>query len=586
MKHRSTVVLESVSLPVSDEVVIARNDTTYVNLAMHHPDENCNRHRMSEEEEDVVTASSTPTPLENHHHHRTTMIKMMIIAFGMVGLLNNCAYVIMIANAKYISEGGVAAVYICNIVPGLLVQITAPYWFDHISYQIRLRCASISMAVAFLLVSYFSHRAGTYSNHVVLMGQLLGVALISFQCGLGEASLLALAGKWDSSSSNNSSDDLLNNNNNNNEESTMVDNDNHHHHHHHTKQSKGYYLSAFAMGTGMAGPIGFLWKIAGNEWIGMSVSASLFMAALVLSTTYGILCTKLVQWSQPHHHLLDTSINTNTTTDDHRNTERQQYTVIRTEPDEIHNSHELAVNIDTPVSVENLDMYQPPSVENVDDDRDGLIRESSADVDLLPQVSTLPALSDLSILERFRLLMRMCWVYMIPLFVVYTAEYACQAGAWTTIGFPTVTDRTARIQFFERSNWLYQAGVFVSRSTGSLLTIHIVGLWIMPAIQVVNLIIFATTARTGIQVPRSIFYHQSTLLSLSFFTGLLGGAVYVHGYNRIVRDVPPQYTEFAVASTSVAVSLGVLVADIMGLYLQSCLYQSNGLDGAVVQCPL
>ena len=56
MKHRSTVVLESVSLPVSDEVVIARNDTTYVNLAMHHHDENCNRHRMSEEEEDVVTA--------------------------------------------------------------------------------------------------------------------------------------------------------------------------------------------------------------------------------------------------------------------------------------------------------------------------------------------------------------------------------------------------------------------------------------------------------------------------------------------------------------------------------------------------
>ena len=94
------------------------------------------------------------------------------------------------------------------------------------------------------------------------------------------------------------------------------------------------------------------------------------------------------------------------------------------------------------------------------------------------------------------------------------------------------------------------------------------------------------TATTGIQVPRSIFYHQSTLLSLSFFTGLLGGAVYVHGYNRIVRDVPKQYTEFAVASTSVAVSFGVLMADIIGLYLQSCLYKSNGLDGATVQCPL
>ena len=33
-------------------------------------------------------------------------------------------------------------------------------------------------------------------------------------------------------------------------------------------------------------------------------------------------------------------------------------------------------------------------------------------------------------------------------------------------------------------------------------------------------------------------------------------------------------------------SLGVLVADVTGLFLQSCLYQVHLLDGAVVQCPV
>jgi hypothetical protein len=369
-----------------------------------------------------------------------------------------------------------------------------------------------------------------------------------------------------------------------------TDNNNNNKSNHH----QGYYLSAFAMGTGWAGPIGFLWKIGWNQWIGISVSGSLFLAAIVLSIAYGLICTQLVQWS----YRIDILTTTTSIIIPNDGTV-QQYANIQSGLEEETSSelHSVTCN----------DGYQPPierSNHNEEpiQDRDGLIRNYSNDenddevVDddptriiqpLQPQsLPTLPALNDLSLYDRFRLLLHMCWIYMIPLFVVYAAEYACQAGAWTTIGFPSVTDTTARIQFFERSNWLYQMGVLVSRSTGSIFSISIIGLWIMPALQILNLIIFSVTASTGIQVPRSIFYHQSILLPLSFITGLLGGAVYVHGYNRIVRDVPSQYTEFAVASTSVAVSFGVLVADIMGLYLQSCLYQSNGLDGAIVQCPL
>jgi battenin len=447
--------------------------------------------------------------------------------------------VIMLANAKYISDGGVAYVYIVNIVPGLLVQITAPYWFDLVTYHTRLSLASTSMTLSFLTVAYFSHESGIYSSNIVLSGQLLGVALISFQCGLGEASLLALAGKWDRQHQQN----------------IHVPNQ--------EKPSNGYYLSAFAMGTGIAGPLGYLWKIALNEWVGVSVTTSLLIAAIVLSLSYGITCTKLATWS------IDAD---------------NRYTAVRTESEMETNETDVTIddnNDEVRDTYHNIPSREPRT--DSDESNAGLIRDDANDDDT-NSPNTLPVLADLSAMGRFRLQIALCWPYMIPLFMVYAAEYACQAGAWTSIGFP-VTSIESRTKFYEQSNWLYQAGVFVSRSTGSLFTINMIGLWILPAIQVMNLVIFSVTANSGVQVPHGILYHKETLLSLSFFTGLLGGAVYVHGYNRIVTDVPKQYTEFAVSSTSVAVSLGVLVADIMGLFLQSCLYQSNHLDGAVVQCP-
>jgi len=112
------------------------------------------------------------------------------------------------------------------------------------------------------------------------------------------------------------------------------------------------------------------------------------------------------------------------------------------------------------------------------------------------------------------------------------------------------------------------------------------GLWIMPGLQLLNLILFSTTAATGAASVQGLLYHRSILLVASLYTGLLGGAVYVHGYKRIVADVPAAYTEFCLAATSVAEGLGVLAADIAGLFLQSCLYEKNGLQGALVQCPL
>ena len=58
----------------------------------------------------------------------------------------------------------------------------------------------------------------------------------------------------------------------------------------------------------------------------------------------------------------------------------------------------------------------------------------------------------LSFYDRFKLTLSL-WPYMIPLFVVYFAEYALQSGTWTAIGFP-VGDVKARDKFYVSSNWL------------------------------------------------------------------------------------------------------------------------------------
>jgi battenin len=171
------------------------------------------------------------------------------------------------------------------------------------------------------------------------------------------------------------------------------------------------------------------------------------------------------------------------------------------------------------------------------------------------------------------------WPYIIPLFVVYAAEYSLQAGTWTAIGFP-VESKVARDSFYEYGNWMYHAGSFLSRSSGSLGTVSMFTLWLMPLLQVVNVLFFTVVAANH-------FWYNYGLLIPCFYAGLLGGAVYVHGYKRICADFGiVDRREFALAATSVAESFGIVCADVMGLFIQACLYQINGIEGAAVSCPV
>ena len=101
----------------------------------------------------------------------------------------------------------------------------------------------------------------------------------------------------------------------------------------------------------------------------------------------------------------------------------------------------------------------------------------------------------------------------------------------------------------------------------------------MPILQVVNLYFFWLDSLHH-------FWYSYVLMLPCFFAGLLGGSVYVQGFSRVNMDMPMELKEFAIASVGVADSLGILVADVISLFLQSCIYSQHGIKGAVVDCPV
>jgi battenin len=107
-------------------------------------------------------------------------------SFFLLGLLNNSSYVIMLAGAKEISEGGVALVFICNVLPSFMCKLTGPIWFHKVKYELRMKACMILMSSSFIIVAFSSD----------YRGKLLGVAAASLQSGLGEASILALASRY------------------------------------------------------------------------------------------------------------------------------------------------------------------------------------------------------------------------------------------------------------------------------------------------------------------------------------------------------------------------------------------------------
>ncbi|OCT53335.1 Protein btn1 [Cladophialophora carrionii] len=148
--------------------------------------------------------------------------------------------------------------------------------------------------------------------------------------------------------------------------------------------------------------------------------------------------------------------------------------------------------------------------------------------------------------------------YMLPLLLVYIAEYTINQGVSPTLLFPLTQSPFKHFRaFYPTYNAIYQAGVFISRSSTPFLRIH--NLYLPSFLQVVNLIVLTLHALFNF-IP-SVYI----VFAIIFWEGLLGGLVYVNTFAEISDKVPKEDREFSLSATTVSDSGGICIAGFLGM---------------------
>jgi battenin len=151
--------------------------------------------------------------------------------------------------------------------------------------------------------------------------------------------------------------------------------------------------------------------------------------------------------------------------------------------------------------------------------------------------------------------------YMLPLLLVYIAEYTINQGVAPTLLFPlTSSPFTEYRSFYSTYNAIYQVGVFISRSSTPFIRIH--HLYIPSFLQVGNLLLLTLHAMFDF-IPS--YYIVCIII---FWEGLLGGLVYVSTFAEITDNVPKEDREFSLGATSVSDSGGICIAGFLGMAVE------------------
>jgi battenin len=164
--------------------------------------------------------------------------------------------------------------------------------------------------------------------------------------------------------------------------------------------------------------------------------------------------------------------------------------------------------------------------------------------------------------------------YMLPLLLVYVAEYTINQGVAPTLLFPLEESPFDEFRaFYPFYGFLYQLGVFISRSSTPFLRIHY--LYLPSMLQVANL--FLLTFHAVYFFLPSVYI----VFLVVFWEGLLGGAVYVNCFAEIMENVPAEDREFSLGATTVSDSGGISIAGLISIVMETklCNYQvAHGRD--------
>jgi len=154
--------------------------------------------------------------------------------------------------------------------------------------------------------------------------------------------------------------------------------------------------------------------------------------------------------------------------------------------------------------------------------------------------------------------------YMAPLLLVYIAEYTINQGVTPTLLFPLHhTPFDEYRSFYPVYAFLYQLGVFISRSSTPFVRIH--NLYLPSFLQVGNLILLVVQSLYNVFGDTLGVYIVFVVI---FWEGLLGGAVYVNTFAEIMEKIDEGEREFSLGATSVSDSGGICVAGFIGMLVE------------------
>lgn len=176
--------------------------------------------------------------------------------------------------------------------------------------------------------------------------------------------------------------------------------------------------------------------------------------------------------------------------------------------------------------------------------------------------------SRFSLHERLLMIKPLVVRYILPLFLVYWAEYVINSSVFFSLLYPLTTSpfREYR-QYYPTYLTLYQVGVFISRTFGRSLSVA--NSWIFAGLQMLMLLTLSLETVYG------FIGNVWVIFCLILVEGLLGGAAYVNTFCNITHQVPKSQVEFSMAVTGIADSTGIGLAGLVCLLYEPFLCGHN-----------
>ncbi len=448
-------------------------------------------------------------------------------AWWVMGLTNNVGYVVFLTAAEAIIAGGAGIVLAADILPVIVIKPTAPFWAHYMPYSVRYALCGAFSAASFLLAAL--------CEPVEL--KLLGVVCAAISSGWGEVTSLAMLAFYKESA-----------------------------------------VTAWSSGTGFAGVAGAGFYVMFTSAFGISDRTTLLIG-LIFPLMY-VLCYFVALG--PGTVFAEPEPSPSSASDGVPDELPYAAGAPVAGAGKLH-QHASSGSVGPGLELEHTEGSDGPGASMVGRPRQGdttrLVNPPGHGTKKgLPEpagtrgMESCDATKTMTTAQRLTALRSLLPV-MTWLFVVYFAEYTINSGVAGTLSFPN--DGLPKHDFYKRAQLVYQAGVFISRSSGQLLPINT--LWPMPLGQTIMLVVFIVQSCTQ-------FIGSSWIMfALVLFEGLLGGAVYVNAFRKIRAESPPHLREFYLGAASVADTAGISVASGVSVWLEPFLdgvRKSSGLPVA------